>query len=312
MKRVVKRSEKKTRYSQLIPYLMRQRGKLCLILGLIAVTSAITAIQPLPLKLLVDHALGHSEAPGFVTSILQAVALHPSPAVLILVAALASLGLFAISSAVSAGLLWAQTSAGQSMVCDLNTDVFHRLQRLSLAFHVRRPVGDSLSRLSEDSWSVNTLASVLMSPAQNVLTLLTVGAVAWQLDAKLAALSLAVAPMLAAISVIFGQPLKRRAKSQREVQTRLLTFVHQTLQAVPVVQAFASERRNRLRFRSLADDAVTLSQQGALLTGAYGLLIGFVTTAGAATVLYVGGGSVLSGSLSLGTLLVFLAYMRTM
>ncbi len=151
-----------------------------------------------------------------------------------------------------------------------------------------------------------------MSPAQNVLTLLTVGAVAWQLDAKLAALSLAVAPMLAAISVIFGQPLKRRAKSQREVQTRLLTFVHQTLQAVPVVQAFASERRNRLRFRSLADDAVTVSQQGALLTGAYGLLIGFVTTADAATVLYVGGGSVLSGSLSLGTLLVFLAYMRTM
>ncbi len=150
MKRVVKRSEKKTRYSQLIPYLMRQRGKLCLILGLIAVTSAITAIQPLPLKLLVDHALGHSEAPGFVTSILQAVALHPSPAVLILVAALASLGLFAINSAVSAGLLWAQTSAGQSMVCDLNTDVFHQLQRFSLAFHVRRPVGDSLSRLSED------------------------------------------------------------------------------------------------------------------------------------------------------------------
>ena len=72
---------------------------------------------------------------------------------LILAAALMSLGLFTVTTAADAALSWAWTTAGQRMVLDLST-----------VFHVRRPVGDSLSRLSQDTWSVHALASVLMSP----------------------------------------------------------------------------------------------------------------------------------------------------
>jgi ATP-binding cassette subfamily B protein/subfamily B ATP-binding cassette protein MsbA len=92
----------------------------------------------------------------------------------------------------------------------------------------------------------------------------------------------------------------------------LFSFTQQTLAAIPVVQAFATEERNRQRFRGLARDAVALSQRGNLLQSAHGLTNGLMTTIGTAVVLFFGGARVLAGALSLGSLLVFLAYLRSM
>ena len=73
------------------------------------------------------------------------------------------------------------------MVYDLAGDLFARLQRLSLLFHGKTPVGDSLSRLSGDTWCVYTVVEgMLVAPIQHVLTLALVGTVAWRLDWKLA------------------------------------------------------------------------------------------------------------------------------
>src|SRR5215475_558200 len=177
------------------------------------------------------------------------------------------------------------------MVYELSAALFEKLQRLSFAFHVRRPIGDSLSRLLQDTWSIYTLASSVMSPLQS---------------------SLALAPALGVLSVIFGPRIKRRALETREAESRLMSFVHQTLEAIPVVQAFGTEARNRQRFHAMAKDAVTLSERGALLGGTYTLMTGLLLTTGAAVVLYVGGSRVLSGEMPLGTLLAFLVYMRTL
>jgi ATP-binding cassette, subfamily B, bacterial len=91
-----------------------------------------------------------------------------------------------------------------------------------------------------------------------------------------------------------------------------MAFVHQTLTAIPIVQAFATEDRNRKHFQHLATDAVALAQRRALVNSSYGMVNGFVTTAGAAFVLYVGGLRVLEGTLPLGTLLVYVAYIQTL
>jgi ATP-binding cassette, subfamily B, bacterial len=125
-------------------------------------------------------------------------------------------------------------------------------------------------------------------------------------------LALAVAPLLALSSRFFGKRLKQRSKLGREAKSRLMSFVHQTLGATPLVQTFGTESRNTEKFRELADDAVVLAQRGNLLGSSYGLINGFITTSGMAVVLYVGGVRVLTGAIPLGTLLVFLAYVRQM
>ena len=301
------------RYQRLIPYAARQWKGLGLTLVLTGALSVITALEPWPLKLLVDHALGAAALPHFLSSALGALSLRPTAVVLVVAAALSSLALFAIRAAVDAVLSLAWTAAGQGMVYDLAADLFHRLQRLSLLFHARRHVGDAVNRVTDDAWCVCLAAEGLMvSPWQRLVALVIITVVSYRLDPVLATASLAMAPLLAASALYFGNKLKHRARMQRENRSRLLSFVLQTLTSIPVVQAFGSESRNRHHFRTLAEEAVDLSQRASLLSSAYGVVNGVTFVLGTTAVFYLGGQRALSGALSFGSLVVFLSYMRTM
>lgn len=286
---------------------------LSVILLLTASAAAVAAIQPLPMKLLVDYGLGSDPVPPSLQSFLSALSLESSPLTLVIIAGLAGIAIFAINAALEAGLVTAWSSAGQRMVYTLGGAVFARLQRLSMRFHSKRSVGDSLGRVSDDAWCVYTLANgLLISPVSQILKLGAVGFVAWQLDPQLAILSFAAAPVLAGSTVFFSKRLKDRAKLGREAQSRIMSFVHQTITSIPVVQTFGAEERNTRRFQRLSEDVVDLSQRRALLNSSYGMVNGLATTVGSGVVLYVGGLRVLEGSLSLGTLLIFISYMKTL
>jgi ATP-binding cassette subfamily B protein/subfamily B ATP-binding cassette protein MsbA len=117
---------------------------------------------------------------------------------------------------------------------------------------------------------------------------------------------------LGASSHFFGKRLKHRSKLGREAKARLMSFVHQTLGAIPLIQAYGTESRNIKKFQDLGEDAVLLAQRGNLIGSGYGLVNGLITTTGMAVLLYIGGIRVLSGAIPLGTLWVFLAYVRQM
>ncbi len=302
-----------SKYRRLLPFVSPQRRWILLIIAVSFAASAAAAMQPWPLKILVDYALDANSMPAVLSSCLEAFSLKPTPTILITVSALAGLGLFFLNSALEMVLTFAWAVAGQRMIHDLAAELFHHLQRASLLFHKRRSVGDSLSRLTQDSWCVYTATeALLVAPAQHLFTLAAVGTVAWQIDPGLTLYSLAVAPVLAAIAVHFGRRLKQRERQHREVHSRLLSFVQQTLTAMPVVQAFATEKINRHRFQHLSNDAVTATQRNVLAKNIFAMVAGLTTTAGMAAVLYAGGTRVLAGGLSVGSLLVFVAYLRSM
>ncbi len=296
-------------FRRLLPYALRQWPILAAILGLTLLSSATAALQPWPMKLLVDFALvGAESQPAY-----EILGWKTTPALLVALAAIASLGVFAVNSLLNVALGLSWNVGGQRMVYALAGDLFARLQRLSMLFHSRRSVGDSLSRLTEDTWCIYSLTDgILISPIQQIITLAVMTCIGFALDPLLAGLALAVAPLLALSSKYFGERLKRRSQQGREAKARVLSFVHQTLGAIPLVQTYGSEPRNTQRFRELAHDAVETAQRGNLLGSSYGLVNGLLTTTGMAVVLFVGGSRVLSGAISLGTLLVFLAYIRQM
>ena len=280
---------------------------------LTVLTSAVAALQPWPMKMLVDYGLGSGQLPLNLRVLLEHIGLPPNSLTMILVAAATSVGLFAVNSALAVGLSLSWSMAGQRMVYHVAGEVFARLQRLSLLFHRRRSVGDSLSRLMEDTWCIYSLADgLLMAPIQHILTLGMMIGIGYMLDPLLATVAIAVAPLLAVSSWHFGPRLKRRSHLLREARSRLLSVVHQTLSALPVVQAFGTEERNTAHFLDLAGTAVVLEQRRGLVGSTYGLINGLLQTAGLALVLYVGGVRVLSGAIPLGTLLVFVAYVRQM
>jgi ATP-binding cassette subfamily B protein/subfamily B ATP-binding cassette protein MsbA len=299
-----------SRYRQPLRYIGRQWRHLVGILAVTGVSAAVAALEPWPLKILIDHALGARPLPAPLARAVVLAGLPLAPSTLVAAAALASLALFAVTASLNIAVSWLWAVAGQRMVFHLSTDLFHRLQRLSLAYHARTPVGDSLTRLTGDTWSVYTLTNRLFTPFEQALTLVTIGAIAWRLNPRLALFALGAAPLLAASSLFFGRRLKRRAREGREAHGRLASFVHQTLSALPVVQAFTAEARHARTFERLADDVVHLAQRGTLIGGAHSLVNGLLTTTGTAAILCVGGLEVLAGKLSVGGLVVFLTYVR--
>lgn len=301
------------KYRRMIRYPLRQWPALMVVFGLTVLTSAITVLQPWPLKILVDYALNGMAIPVFFHSFFEQLSMGITPAVLVISAAIASFGLFAINSLLDVALNWTWATAGQRMTFNVAADLFHRLQRLSLLYHNRHRIGDALSRLAEDTYCVYSLtAGLLISPWQRAITLATIGTVAWNMDPVLTTISLAVAPIMAGSSLFFAPRLKKRARLNREVRSRLTSFVHQTITAIPLVQAFSMESSNQQQFQNLSTDAVSASQRTVLIKSSYSLVNGFITTMGTAIVLFVGGQRVLSGAISIGSLLVFLAYLRSM
>jgi ATP-binding cassette subfamily B protein/subfamily B ATP-binding cassette protein MsbA len=301
------------RYGLLLRYARQQWRVLSVITLLMLATGVVSAVQPLPMKVLVDYGLRGMAPPTWLSGWFGASGIEISAAGLVLFAAILGLAVFAVQSAVDAALGWAWAVAGQRMVNGLANDLFEKLVRLNSIHHSRNPVGTSISKLTGDTWCVYTFVSgFMMGPLHQVLVLCSVAVMAFSLDSRLAWISIGMAPLLALSSYYFGRHLKARAKQSRKADANLLSFVQQTLTALPVVQAFAAENRNRERFGALANDVISLSKQGVLLSSGFGMVNGVVTTIGMAVILFFGGTRVLDGSLPLGSLLVFLAYMQTL
>src|SRR5262249_3396082 len=147
-----------------------------MLLAILACTLAFTvtaALEPWPMKLLVDHVLGDRGVPQGMQRAFDALGLTATPINLLIVAVLSSLGRFGINGAWTVLVKLGWSLGGQRMVYALAGDLFARLQRLSLLFHGRSSIGDSLTRLTDDTWCVYKVADgMLMAPFRQICTLL--------------------------------------------------------------------------------------------------------------------------------------------
>ncbi|HET7867803.1 MAG TPA: ABC transporter ATP-binding protein [Burkholderiaceae bacterium] len=267
------------------------------------------ALQPWPLKLLLDHALGAASLPGW----LSGLGIPLRPMSLVLLAAAASLLLFCVGAALESALTWLWSATSQRMVQALAGELFLHLQGLSLLFHARRPVGDSMARITTDAWCIHAMIDGLfLSPLRHLVVFAAVAGLAWQLDPGLSLLTFAAAPLLAASALYFGALLKGLEHRKRDAEARLGAFLQQVFGALPMVQAFAAGARNRQVFGALAGTLAAAQRRTQLAGQAYGAVNAACLTLGMALVLFAGGRRVLAQELTLGSLFVFLAYFRTL
>jgi ATP-binding cassette subfamily B protein len=308
------------KFRRLLAYAAPHR-RAFLIIGLLTLlSSALAALQPWPVKFLVDHVLGSEPAPAAVQSIFRTLNLSPTPSALLIGIVLAGLVLFALNSVVELLVTRGWTARGRRMVFDVAEDLFARLQRRSLLFHSRTPVGDTMGRINTDSWCVyQVLDTLVFAPGHALLTIALMVFLMLQLDVMLTLLALAIAPFMVGASLLLGKPLRAAARLKREIESRLQAHIHQTLTGIPVVQAFAQEQREQERFRQHADTAIAAQQRATFLGSINSLSSGLVTTLGTGIILIVGARHVLetklgfgSHHLGVGSLLVFVAYLAAL
>jgi ATP-binding cassette subfamily B protein/subfamily B ATP-binding cassette protein MsbA len=270
-------------------------------------------LQPWPLKILVDNVLGGKTLTGLAATVVGGLPAADSTQGLLAWVVIAGLVVFAIDSLADVLLTFAWIRVGQRMVYDLATDLFARIQRRSLLFHARNSVGDSMSRVTGDSWAVHTIVDTLLfAPLHAGITTIGVLAVMLRMDAGLTLASLAVAPLMVGSSLVFGRPIREAGRTVREVESRLQSHVQRTLSGIAAVQAFGQERREEAQLRELTRRAVRAQQRSTLVGSANGLIVGLIGALGTGLIIWIAANRVLDGRLTVGELLVFLAYLGTL
>jgi ATP-binding cassette subfamily B protein/subfamily B ATP-binding cassette protein MsbA len=299
-------------WQRLSPYAHPYWGGLALVTLLMLLGVVIDVLKPWPMKLIVDYVLTRQPLPdgaGWIARSLGGTALTDLLGWLVG----ATLVLFLASSAIQMTQVYVKAGVGARMSYDLGAELFDHLQRLTLTFHGRHNTGDLARRVINNSGFVRDLVMGVFFPAlTSLLTLAIMFAVMWRLDRSLSLLALLVTLPLGLLIRLLARPMSEHSYRQQQLEGEIMSLAEQTLTALPVIQVFGREEYEAGRFRRLSQRTVraylrTLASQLQFKVGTSA-----VTAASTAAFMVIGGVQVLSGSLSLGSLLVFLSYLAAL
>ncbi len=280
------------------------------ILAAMLLTIGMDVLRPWPMKLLVDQVLGHQPLPPGLSRIRTFLPLAQGADGLLLWVVLSTLLIYAGGGLASMVETMAAVKLGQRMVYELGADLFLHVQRLSLRFHSRHPVGDTIARVTVDPYCMQDLMNNALHPLlRSAGTLAAMFVVMWRVDPKLTALSVLVTPLLALTIRVSGDAMRVRHRESRDLEGRMMSVVEQALSAIPAVQAFMREELEQARFRAYAKDTASAHLRATQADTRFSLFVGLVTAAGTAAIMWVGARDVLSGRLTVGAILVFLYYL---
>jgi ATP-binding cassette subfamily B protein/subfamily B ATP-binding cassette protein MsbA len=296
------------RQFRLMRYVRRHLGSAALVLGSMVLMIGVDIAKPFPIKVLVDNVLGPHPAPA-------AVAMLPgagSRQGLLVWVVGATIALFVFQTVLDMISSYAATALGQRITYDLGGDLFLHAQRLSLRFHSTRSTGDTIARITGDTYAAQTMVlGVLLPVLQSIVMLVAMFVVMWELQSTLTLLALAVTPFLLVVIARLGRPIRQRGREQADLEGALYGVVQRTLTGLPAVQAYGREELEHARFRHNARLTVRAYLRATFAGLWFQLFAGLVTAVGTALIVYVGGRLALEGKLSTGTILVFISYLAS-
>jgi ATP-binding cassette subfamily B protein len=193
---------------------------------------------------------------------------------------------------------------------DLRVRLFSHLQFLSLKFFDKRSVGSIIARVIQDSQSLeNVLVEGMQHFIINILTLLGIGTVLGVMNWKLTLLVLVPVPAVIILSHVFWKRILSLWHRFWHYRSRLTASVSDTLSGLRVVKAFAKENEEIERFRGYSHNVLASGMIAEQMWATFFPLLWFIASLGTLFVWYFGGRMVLGGTMTLGTLMTFIAYL---
>lgn len=199
---------------------------------------------------------------------------------------------------------------GLEALLKLRTEIYSHLQRLSLKFHDARRSADSSFRVAYDSQAIQTIYNKgFTNIFASAVTLFGTFAIMLKLDWALALLSLGVVPLLLGAIYFFAHRIRRESTAIQEQESAVLAQAQEGLSSIRMVHAFGREDFEVRQFQMRAQQSLQANLRLTLTNVNSALVISTLMVIGTAAMYYVGTMHVLAGSLSLGSLLVFSAYL---
>lgn len=213
----------------------------------------------------------------------------------------------------SFGLRYAHTYiiqiVGQQVMMDLRIQIFRHIQRMSLAFFDRNPVGRLITRITNDIDALNQfLTQGIVAGLADSVTLLGIVITMLLLNWRLALISLAVLPVLAGITVIFQRLMRAAFRVTRQRLARINAYLNEQISGVLVTQLFNRETISKTHFAQLSQDYLAANLRSLRIFAYFFPTIGFMAALATALLLYWGGQGVLANWTTLGMLVAFVQY----
>src|SRR6266404_4663598 len=199
---------------------------------------------------------------------------------------------------------------GLQTLLKLRTDLYSYLQSLSLKYHDVRRSSDSSFRVAYDSQSIQTIYNKgFTNIFGSVITLIGTFVIMLQLDWQLTLVSLGIVPLVVGSIYLFAHRIRRESTSIQEQESAVLAQAQEGLSSIRMVHAFGREEFEVRQFQQQAWQSLQANLRLTLTNVNSALVISTLMVVGTAVMYYIGTLHVLAGTLTLGSLLVFSAYL---
>lgn len=300
-------------FGRLLRYVSPEKSRLFLAFVLSLLAAAAELARPWPIKVVVDYVLTGYPLPAWLSTLGSYLPGGETPQGIVAWSVAAAVAIVAGGAVLSLSALYVTVDVSRRLVYGLLVDVFEKLQRLSLSYHHRHPLGDLLQRLSGDVFVIFfAISNVALPVAVSLLFLIGMFAIMITLDLTLALIAFAVIPLLALSVILFMKPMDTTSTRQYESQGDFMAFAEQSLSGMKAIQGFAREAYIQRELERRAQDLSQAYNVAIRVSGGYKEVTTVITGIAAALLLGVGAMRVFADQLSLGDLLVFLAYLAAL
>lgn len=204
---------------------------------------------------------------------------------------------------------WMLQKMGQKIIFDMRREVFGHIHSLSLSFFDTTPVGKLVTRISNDTEAINELfSSILVKLFKNVVKIMGYAVVMLSIHATMALVSFALLPVVTVLTFVFRHLSRKAYQLTRNKITEINTFLSEHISGMRLIQIFAREKAKQDAFCQKSRELYAANWREVMTFAIFRPSIYMVSILAMLFVIGTGSHFVLSGSLSLGTLFIFITY----
>ncbi|EGN66063.1 lipid A export ATP-binding/permease protein MsbA [Fusobacterium animalis 11_3_2] len=121
---------------------------------------------------------------------------------------------------------------------EIKIDIFSHLEKLPISYFKRNKLGDTLSKLTNDTTSLGRIGFIIFDMFKEFLTVLILTARMFQVDYILALVSLVLLPLIIRVVRKFTKKIRKYGRERQDTTGRVTAFTQETLSGIFVIKAF--------------------------------------------------------------------------
>lgn len=278
---------------RLLTYVKPYKKLFAICLGLLGIITACELALPYITKIAIDQYI----RPGQLSGLYGLTALFVGILVVRLFASFAQVYLLQLS--------------GQKIMQDMRMQIFDHLMRLPTKFFDKNPVGRLVTRATNDVAAINEMyASVLVYLFKDVFLVLGIFVIMLQLNWRLGLLILVLVPVIAYATWEFRKRARDAYRDFRRKLAKLNAYMQESISGMRIIQLFAQEARSYQTFQAINTEEFDANMRQLMVFAIYQPIIHMMSAVAVALIIWYGGGGVVQGVFTLGSLVAFLNYVE--